>query len=941
MRESITRKPAEELQLSTVLLEEYVSLHGVKPHLPEADEISRLKAFYDFVYELFRADDKRQQSTNAPEDYDKRQERAALCLSGGGIRSATFNLGVLKGLARLQLLNKFDYLSTVSGGGYIGSWLSAWAHRAGGIAAVAAALIRRPLAPLSPESAAVENLRRYSNYLSPRLGFFSADSWTLAATYLRNLLLNWLVLLPVLVAFLALPRVILGANTSGISEYRGWLSPLLAGVAAILAVGALAYIDNYQPSSRQPEDQAANTQTQFLWWFLLPLGAAAWMLSWAWAAAGDAIGMMVTRWWVPPALCVALNSLGWLVNVRKFLRGDRSLLPALGGVLFTGAFSGFMLWLIITKLFPHPYAHPVLYASLAGPMFIAAFLLGAVIWAGITSHFNSNADLEWWARENGWALMLAVVWAGLSLLVLFGPFYLLEQFRSHGATVKSLLVAVLPISGAASALLGKSSSTAANAEQSRKTESTSAVRRYALPLLALLFLVCLSVVLSLLTDAAINLATGAAGGAFPGSGWQHYDVLHATGLATAILVTGISFLFGWGASYFVDVNKFSLHETYRNRLVRAYLGASNPDGRGRDQFAGFDESDNLPLYRLANEKPSRPLHLLNITLNLVRGGNLAWQQRKAESFTASPLHCGCFRLAYRRSKNYSGGMDHARVSNVSDDAASEAISLGTAMAISGAAASPNMGYHSSPLVALIMTLFNVRLGAWLCNPGWFTRNEHERREPKMSIRPLVSEAFGLTDDTSSHVYLSDGGHFENLGIYEAALRRCRYIVVSDAGDDPECAFEDLGNAMRKVRIDLGIPIEITATDILPRSKGKAGAYFAVGHILYSSVDENAVDGILIYIKPAFYGSEPTDVYNYAQQRPGFPHESTADQFFTESQFESYRALGDFIIGRLWKLPDPPRDFNHFAQQLIPQPTAVPARLVTACAATGNGPQPGS
>jgi predicted acylesterase/phospholipase RssA len=130
----------------------------------------------------------------------------ALCLSGGGIRSATFGLGVIQGLARLNLLEKFDYLSTVSGGGYIGSWLSAWIrNHPQELAGVAEALRRTPQSPQDIEPNPVTHLRMYSNYLSPRLGLLSADSWTLVGTYLRNLILNWLVLVPFLLALLAIP----------------------------------------------------------------------------------------------------------------------------------------------------------------------------------------------------------------------------------------------------------------------------------------------------------------------------------------------------------------------------------------------------------------------------------------------------------------------------------------------------------------------------------------------------------------------------------------------------------------------------------------------------------------------------------------------------------------------------------------------------------------
>jgi hypothetical protein len=111
-------------------------------------------------------------------------------------------------VARCNLLGRFHYLSTVSGGGYIGAWLSAWIRRAdGGLTSVATELASPRDSRANPEPIEIQNLRSYSNYLSPRLGIFSADSWTLAGTYLRNLLLNWCVIIPLLAAFLTLPSL--------------------------------------------------------------------------------------------------------------------------------------------------------------------------------------------------------------------------------------------------------------------------------------------------------------------------------------------------------------------------------------------------------------------------------------------------------------------------------------------------------------------------------------------------------------------------------------------------------------------------------------------------------------------------------------------------------------------------------------------------------------
>jgi hypothetical protein len=130
------------------------------------------------------------------------------------------------------------------------------------------------------------------------------------------------------------------------------------------------------------------------------------------------------------------------------------------------------------------------------------------------------------------------------------------------------------------------------------------------------------------------------------------------------------------------------------------------------------------------------------------------------------------------------------------------------------------------------------------------------------------------------------------------LRRCHTIIVSDAGCDPNFKFEDLGNAVRKIRTDFGIPIELSPFKFLPRDSQQPGWYWAIGNIHYAAVDgANAPAGKLLYIKPAFYDKDdnvPKDVYNYAKERIDFPHESTGDQWFSETQFESYRALGRFV-----------------------------------------------
>jgi hypothetical protein len=172
------------------------------------------------------------------------------------------------------------------------------------------------------------------------------------------------------------------------------------------------------------------------------------------------------------------------------------------------------------------------------------------------------------------------------------------------------------------------------------------------------------------------------------------------------------------------------------------------------------------------------------------------------------------------------------------------------------------------------------------------------------------------------VYLSDGGHFENLGLYELVKRRCKFIIACDAGEDPNYALEDLGNAVRKCREDIGVEIELLTKPVVPQSsdanggkdssedEGKSSGsgkkltkwHCVVGKIHYENADVNTDEtpGIFVYIKASLTGDEPADVLNYQTAHPTFPHQSTADQWFTESQFESYRRLGQHVVETMFE-----------------------------------------
>jgi hypothetical protein len=399
------------------------------------------------------------------------------------------------------------------------------------------------------------------------------------------------------------------------------------------------------------------------------------------------------------------------------------------------------------------------------------------------------------------------------------------------------------------------------------------------------------------------------------AGLDNWSAGHEVLIAQGFIAAGL-FLIIAIAAMKIDVNRFSMHGVYRNRLVRAFLGGARAS-RAVDPFTDFDPEDNRRVSELKAQKNNRRVlyPVINVTLNLVGGQNLAWQERKASSFIITPFYCGSAILgdkitgtasanspqkwtgAYVETKDYGGKEPDL-------DRDKTGISLGTAITISGAAASPSMGYNSSPATAFLMTLFNVRLGAWLSNPAADIPKAEVQAGPTSALKPLLTEALGLTDAKSDNVYLSDGGHFDNLGIYEMIRRRCRYILVVDADQDENFDFGDLARSVRFAAIDLNAKIEFSSIKMVPMREAKENSVtFAVGQITYA---ENPTErSVLVYLKPTyFYQTAPIDVRSYGTTSPTFPHETTLDQWFGEAQFESYRRLGEYLMGKLYDVQLP-------------------------------------
>jgi hypothetical protein len=925
-------QPSPAIPLYRVLIDEYES-QGLQPPFPR-EGLETWRARYE------QEDDPEERSRLDAEGvkgfyawlHRNGVRRSALCFSGGGIRSATFGLGIIQGLARHRMLGQLDYLSTVSGGGYLGSWLTSWIYRErqklpggdprGALDEVESQLRSLPGSPLDPEPEPVRHLRRYSRYMSPKVGLLSADTWTLVAIFLRNLFLNWLVLLPLLAAVLMIPRmsvmlVRLGTR-AWFQEQEGKILTIIFWAAVVLGSCAIAYISANRPSLRDKTTFPPRWRGQgaFLVLCLLPLALMSILITlyWAWVRSRGTplAGLEFVILGREASPLVGFTLFGALLHIGGFLLSriwvKKYFLGELGVTVLTGALGGAAAWLAASLLFPAvtPGLVTGLYVCFAAPLLLFLFLCAATLFVGLSSYYTTDSDREWLARGGAWILIAIAARIAFSAIVIFGPVAVLKSV----AWVSS----IGGISGLITLLLGRSARTKGKQDQQQqgKQDLMSTLLDKLLVFAAPVFAVSILVALSLGTTLLVRWLTERFWpGVLPGGSWPPVHGVSHQGwwwwplsvvsyspwwvvFAVLVLLALVGGIMGW----FVDINRFSLHAAYRDRLIRAYLGASRGDERKPNPFTGFDEDDNVEMQSL---RGNRPFHVVNMALNLVAGKDLALQDRKAETFTASPLHAGSFRLGYRDAAAYGR---HRKQKT--------AISLGTSVAISGAAASPNSGYHSSPVVTFLLALFNVRLGWWLGNPGPAGDRTFDTPGPRFAPRPLFSEAFGLTDNEHPYVYLSDGGHFENLGLYEMILRRCHFIVVSDGGQDEGFTFEDLGNALSKVRVDLGVPIKLDKLLMRPwrpdqeydvkQSQGSARPYCAIARICYSCVDSvpggQAEDGFLLYIKPSLNGTEPADVFHYARLHPLFPHEPTSNQLYTESQFESYRELGSHVMGTI-------------------------------------------
>lgn len=864
---------------------------------------------------------------------------SALCLSGGGIRSAAFALGVVQALAAKGLLSSFDYVSSVSGGGYLNSFLQRWIvgdkPQAAGTDGAAAPtpsasegpaqrpeeVVERALADslAGAEALPITRLREGANFITPRIGSMSVDTWTAVATAVRNLLVNWTMFLPLFLIVAGIPQIVYWF----LFPLPTWGAPLGLALQFAGLVVAMTMVGRSLPSYRDGNDPPAR---------LIQLGIVPFVLI---AAAGAMMVLSAPEWggWtvddrlVPSALVFVVATLAAaVISIVWASFSDRLRRPLLirdvpRWLLCSAAGAG-VIYLSAQPIATHVRITEVGVDNLEwlvalgpvgfiGSILVAGWLFSAIRSIGIRSYdFKPDLDREWLVRMSAILMKPAVIWLVLisltlgALLVITGSGgldqRLSDELMSDKLSLSGWFASGGVLSGLVAALAGNSGATLMG--YVRKWLSLETVIAIAVFLFIALALLAAGFFESWLAARAAEQMCGPDCSA---------EFAPWSPLLGHVAVVGALLLWVVALGYVFNVNRFSLNGFYQNRLGRTFLGAARCCERSPDPLTGFDARDNIRMHSLwskggadtSGDAPRKSLFpVINLALNVSATARLAWQERKAEPFVVTPFASGSGMLAADEStgtprgayvpSEFYAGQERDRGMEGSG------ITLAGAMSISGAAVSPSMGYHSSSSTAFLMTLFNLRLGAWLPNPlCWKNLGTQDPTTRKRhALMPFLRELGGSTADDTDEVYLSDGGHFENLGVYEMIRRRCRYIFVSDGGCDPLFDFTDLGNAIRKISIDLRTDIEFGPIKLGARPPIAGRIAYAIATIKYPEGRQ----GKLIYLKPSILERLPMDVNAYAIANQAFPHESTADQWYSESQFESYRRLGQFLTENLGK-----------------------------------------
>lgn len=342
-------------------------------------------------------------------------------------------------------------------------------------------------------------------------------------------------------------------------------------------------------------------------------------------------------------------------------------------------------------------------------------------------------------------------------------------------------------------------------------------------------------------------------------------------------------------AYFLPINNISIHRYYRDRLMETFMPDAEKVFKADDAREAI-KANETGVHELGiGDQNQAPYHLINTNVILVESSISKFRGRGGDNFILSPLYSGSNATGWRSSKEFCNG----------------SITLPTAVAISGAAANPDAGVAGKGLttnvvISILMSIFNLRLGYWASNPDH--KKEYSFEWTPNYFNPGFVEVFqrNKMNEEAPFVQLSDGGHFENLGLYELFRRRAKLIVVCDAGADPKYEFGDLSNAIEKARVDFGVKVNIKKHQLdalVPATKPDqsemdypvAEKSYLIANVEYN--DGTSEPAKLIYIKTTLSKNIDADIHGYKRTHADFPDQTTVDQFFDEVQFEAYRELG--------------------------------------------------
>jgi hypothetical protein len=708
-----------------------------------------------------------------------------LALSGGGIRSATFCLGVIQSLARHGILKSVDYLSTVSGGGFIGACLSSTLNRAH-VSPEGSSDFPLHHEPGQTESATIRHLRNSSNYLAPG-GLL--EKTRIPTLLLQGILTNFMIFLPYIMLAVVFTEIAYELRW----KTKAPVHTVFLGVAGL----CLALFLTFPYLARL-------VRSRFNW---SQRNRYELLLSAALLTACGLVGSMAI---VFPIVQYAVEH-SWQEVATEF--ATQHLLSTAHAWTWLPILAAIALFLIVGKASERA-------AKLSGKL-----LLGAI---GIV----------------GPSLLLVIY---LALCVLQIDSFVL----SHNLSPSDLNQ--MRVSDALRKALSQRGDLPRDAIVVKKQNDwwqITDVKK---------------------SEIYYNIRTIRQPNKAPKLRIEESDLWDGHGDS---LFLGIGLLLLLMHILWLDVNATAAHGFYRDRLSKAYLIQQRWDGE-------LLANDEQPLSTLNAAGTAAPYHLINVALNLHGSKDPNVRGRNADFFMFSKRFTGSERTGFCPTELIETYDRH--------------VNLGTAMAISGAAAAPNMGSTTVKPLVFILTLLNIRLGYWLPNPGWVQQSSRLARWLWRGAGPsyLWKEAMGNVHAQGRYVNLSDGGHLENLGIYPLLRRRCKLIVAVDAEADHGMRFHGLTQLIRFARIDMGIQIDIDLRDIGKDSQGFSRTSWTLGRIQYSECET----GHLLYLKASMCGHENAYVQSYKADHAAFPHEPTSEQFFNETQFEVYRALGYHIVNR--------------------------------------------